>query len=339
MLRFILPVSLAGGFFARAAHAQDKWSGPLPVQNERPFQSAFGHFEPLSPDVLGAGHARTGVALHVGNDLLIPNPANGSRVVEDFETQRLELRYSRGLGSRWEIGARTSLIARNGGFLDGPISFYHRLFGLAGNGRDNPVGRDNIPRGRGILFFQDAQGNGVNQGGAFGLGDTQLEARRQLLSGASAATIRVALKIPTGDTRKILGSGGFDAGAGFDVRHNFTPRLALFGSANAFLYGASNVPNAKRTGISGGLGLEFRAGRRDSFLAQVDAQSRTVSTGNPFADKTPVIASLGYKHRFGDGKTAFVSLSENGDFTNYHTSYLANIAPDVSLSVGVEWRR
>ena len=220
-----------------------------------------------------------------------------------------------------------------------PISFYHSIFGLAGNGRDNPQGRDNLPRGRDILFFQDAQGRGVNQGGAFGIGDTQLEARRQLLRGANAATIRLALKIPTGDAGKILGSGAFDAGAGLDARHAFSRRLALFGSANAFLYGASNIPNAKHTGIGGGLGLELRAGRRDYLLAQVDAQSRTVTTGNPFADKTPVIASIGYKHRFGNGPTAFVSFSENGDFTNYHTPYLANVAPDLTLSVGVEWRR
>ena len=134
--------------------------------------------------MLSRGQARFGLAFHVANDLLIPNDSNGSRVEEDFETGRAQLSYSRGVGHRIELGVRTGFLVRDGGLLDGPISFYHRLFGLAGNGIDNPTGRDNLPRGRDILFFQNANGTAENQGGAYGLSDTQLEARRQLSSGA-----------------------------------------------------------------------------------------------------------------------------------------------------------
>lgn len=321
------------------ARAQAIWNGPLPVQNERPFQSAFLHFEPQSPEVLKRHRTRFGFALHIANDLLIPADSNGSSVREDFETARIQLNYSRGLGNGWEVGARTNLIVRDGGLLDGPISFYHRLLGLSGNGQDNPTGRDNIPRSRDILRFQDAQGNGVNQGGTFGFGDTSLEARRQLSLGDFPSTARFAVKIPTGNGGRVLGSGGTDLGVGLDARRSFGSRLALFGGVGAFVYGNSKLPNAAKSGTQAGLGLEFRAGSRDSFLAQVDAQSRTIRTGNSFADKTPVIASVGFKHRFGEGRTGFVSFSENGDFTNYNAPFLGNIGPDLTLSVGMQWRR
>lgn len=339
MLRILGVSSLFLGLCALTAHAQTQWNGPLPVQNERPFQSAFLHFDPQTPEVLGKNGTRYGVAFHVANDLLIPDVSNGSRVEEDFETGRIQLNYSRGLGNGWEAGVRANVIVRDNGILDGPIEFYHRLLGLEGNGPDNPAGRDNIPRNRDILFFQDANGNGVNVASASGLGDTTLEVRRQLGTGRFASAARLGVKIPTGSDSRILGSGGFDAGLGLDARYAFGSRLALFGNANAFMYGGSGIPNAKSSGLGGGLGLEFKAGKRDSVLAQVDAQSRTITTGNSFADKTPVIASVGYKHRFGDGKTLFASFSENGDFTNYHTPYIANIAPDLTLSVGFEWRR
>lgn len=315
------------------------WNGPLPVQNERPFQSAFLHFEANSPEILGKGQSRTGVAFHVANDLLIPADSNGSRVEEDFETGRIQLNYSRGIGRGWEVGARANVIVRDGGVLDGPIEFYHRLFGLEGNGQDVPAGRANIPRNRDVLFFQDASGNGVSEASASGLGDTTLEARRQLSSGRTASALRLGVKIPTGSGNRILGSGGFDAGLGLDARRELGSRLALFGSANAFVYGDSDIPNAQSSGFGGGLGLEYRTGGRDSILAQIDAQSRTVTTGNSFADRTPVTASVGYKHRFGDNRTLFASFSENGDYTNYKAPFLGNIAPDLTLSLGMEWRR
>ncbi|RYX85928.1 DUF3187 family protein [bacterium] len=338
MLRFVGPAIFLLCVNVAVAHAQTVWNGPLPVQNERPFQSAFLHFEPRSPEVLNRGQSRYGVAFHVANNLLIPTESNGSVVEEDFETGRIQLNYSRGIGKGWEVGARTNLIVRDNGLLDGPIEFYHRLLGLAGNGEDNPAGRDNIPRNRDILFFQDANGNGVDLASASGLGDTTLEVRRELSSGGFASALRFGVKIPTGNGSRILGSGSFDAGVGIDVRRELSSRLGLFGSANAFIYGDSKIPNAQSSGFGGGLGLEYRAGHRDSILAQIDAQSRTITTGNSFADRTPVLASVGYKHRFSDNKTLFASFSENGDFTNYNAPFLGNIGPDFTLSVGFEWR-
>ncbi len=325
-------------FLPAAAHAQSSWNGPLPAENARPLNQIFLHLPPTNPDVLSKNQSALGVQLDIANNLLIPAATSGGTVEEDFETQRLMLNYRRGLGRDLEARLDAQLIARNGGILDGFIQGYHDLFGLEGNGEDVPFGRDNISKGRSVFAFRDANGRGVNQGDAFGLGDTTLSLSRQLSRGKFASAARVAVKLPTGSGDKILGSGALDGGLSFDARYNFARNWALFGSAGAYLYGDAEVPNAKNNGLSGGLGLERRVGKGQSIIAQIDAQSRVVTTGQGFADRAPVIASVGYKRQWKSG-ALWAFFSENGDYTNYNAPFFGNIGPDFTLRVGYEFRR
>ena len=327
---------------ATSAHAQDPtpaWRGPLPVENLRPYQSIFLHLSPESPTTLARGQRRYGLQLDMANNLLIPNTgANGARVEEDFEVQRLRFSYHRGLKGGLEAGVTLPLVARNSGVLDGPIELYHRLLGLGGDGRDNPQGRDDISRGRSVLFFRDAQGNGLDAGSAFGIGDVSLSLKKPLTQGRFATAARIALKLPTASSHKVLGSGGVDFGGGINARYVVTRRLALYGTAGALAFGnADVVPNARRSGLQGTLGLEYR-GRRGSFVAQTDAATRNVRTGNSFADRTPIVVSVGYKRPVGKNRLFWVSFSENGDYHNFHAPFFGNIGPDFTLSTGFEWR-
>jgi len=332
-VRFLLALT----FLPAIAHAQSQWNGPLPAENARPFNQIFLHLPPANPDVLSVGRSAIGVQLDIANNLLIPAP-DGATVEEDFETQRGLLNYRRGLGRDFEARVDAQLIARNGGILDGFIQGYHNVFGLEGNGKDVPFGRGNIDDGRSVFTFQDANGRGINQGNAFGLGDTTLSLQRQLSCGPFASAARVGVKLPTGSGSKVLGSGGFDAGLGVDARYNFARNWALFGSTGATAYGDADVPNAKSNGLSGGLGFERRVGKGQSVIAQIDANSRVVTTGNAFADRTPVIASVGYKRQWKSG-ALWAFFSENGDYTNYGAPFFGNIGPDLTFRFGYEFRR
>ncbi len=308
------------------------------MENQRPYQAVFLHFPAQNPEVLSRNQSRYGVQFDVANDLLIPDASNGARVREDFETGRVKIELRRGVGKNLELGASTQYFVRDGGSLDGPISFYHHLLGIRGDGPDNPQGRDNIARNQDRLFFQDANGNGIDVGGANGIGDTTFSLKRQLTAGDFASALRVALKIPTGSSGKIFSSGGFDAGLGLDARYALAPNLSLFGNLAALDYGDSDLPNAKKSGAQGGLGLEYK-GRRASVVAQIDAQSRTITTSNAFADRTPVLASVGYKRDIGDSKRLWASFSENGDYHNFKAPFFGNIGPDFTLSLGLEVQR
>lgn len=325
-------------FLPAAAQAQSAWNGPLPAENARPLQQIFLHLPPQNPDVLDENQSALGVQLDIANNLLVPNPDAGGAVTEDFETQRLLASYRRGLGRGLEARIDTQLIARNGGFQDAPIDGYHRLFGIKANGPDQPQGRFNIPRNRSILAFQNANGTGIDKGSAFGLGDTTLSLTRQISGGKFASAAQLGVKLPTGSGNKVLGSGGFDGGVSLDARFQFARNWALFGNAGAYAYGGADVPDAKNNGTSGGLGFERRVGKGQSILAQIDADSRVVTTGNAFADRTPVIASVGYKRQWQTG-ALWAFFSENGDYHNYHAPFFGNIAPDLTLRFGYEFRR
>ena len=318
--------------------SQSAWNGPLPAENARPLQQIFLHLPPQNPDVLTAGQSALAFQLDIANNLLTPNADAGGSVTEDFETQRLLVNYRRGLGRGLEARLEAQLSARNGGFQDAPIDAYHRLFGIKANGPDQPQGRFNIPRNRSILTFQNANGTGISEGSAVGLGDTTLSLARQISVGKLASAAQIAVKLPTGDGGKVLGSGGFDGGLSFDARFQFARNWALFGSAGAYLYGGADVPDAKSHGISGGLGFERRVGNGQSILAQINADSRVVTTGNAFADRTPVIASVGYKRQWQTG-ALWAFFSENGDYHNYNAPFFGNIAPDLTLRFGYEFRR
>lgn len=337
--RHFIPIAGFVAFLVAPASAQQSsWRGPLPTENGRPYQAAFLHFSAQNPDVLTRNRTQFGVQFDVANDLLIPNDSNGSSVREDFETGRAKIEIRRGIGRNLELGASTQYIVRDGGSLDNAISLYHHLLGISGDGPDNPQGRDNIARNQDRLFFQDAQGNGIDIGGKNGFGDTTLSLKRQFSAGKLASAARIGLKIPTGSESKILGSGGFDAGIDFDARYAFAPNLALFGNVAALRFGKSDLPNTESSGAQGGLGLEYQ-GHRASVVMQIDAQSRTLTTGNSFADQTPVLASVGYKRDIGNGKRVWASFSENGDYHNFNAPFFGNIGPDFTLSLGFEVRR
>lgn len=323
----------------KAASAQSDWQGPLPVENERPLQVMFLHFSAENPDVLPRGAKRFGMQLDVANNLLLPVPGPGGEIVaEDFETQRLKVSWRHGLGGDWEWGIGTNLTARNGGVFDAPIELYHQLLGLAGTGPDNPIGRDSVPRGRSVFLFQNALGQGVNQGSAFGIGDSRIWLKKQLSRGPFASAARVALKVPTGSESKLIGSGGFDGGVALDARYQFAPKWAVFGTVGAAKYGNTSIPGAQNSGLQGGLGFEWRIRKNESIIAQMDAAERVVTTGNPFADGTPIIGSIGYKRKVGERGAYWISLSENGDYHNYNAPFFGNIAPDFAFSFGYEWR-
>jgi len=316
------------------------WAGPLPVVNERPLDAVFLHLPQEDPQSLGSGHQKLAFQLDIANDLLAPNAGpNGAVVHEDFETQRLKVAWSRGLGSGLEFQAGTNLTARDGGILDGPLEWYHHLVGVSSDAEDDPVGRDNWPRGLDEMTYTDPQGNGVDDGGAFGLGDTTLVLKQQLSRGKFVSSLRAGLKLPTGSATNVTGSGGADVGLALNVRRQIARRWAAFGEFADYRYGHSPLPDASPDGIQGGMGLEWRIGRRTSFVIQNDASDRTITTGNAFADHTPVGGSLGLRFRQSPHRLLWCSMTENGDWVEYHVPYLSNIGPDLTLSAGVELLR
>lgn len=316
--------------------------GPIPVRNRRPYNLLFLQFTPESGDILRRHSERFDLQLDVANNLLIPSLSNGARVIEDNEVQRLGFTWRRGIGHGVEIGVDTALLWRNGGFMDPLLSGYHSLFGLEGNGPDNPAGQDAYPQNRSILLIQDAQGHTlVDQGNAFGLGETTLTVKTRLIPAQrrSALALRFALKLPTGNPNLLLGSGSVDAGLSLDGRYSLGRDIVLYANAGGTLMGSAvRVPGAQPSMFQAFAGIEYHPNHRDSFLLQIDGNSLAVRTGNSFADRVGTTATFGYKRLLDRSHLLTLAFSENGDIHNYTLPYFSNIGPDFTVTANLQWR-
>ena len=271
--------------------------GPLSIRDSRPYNLLFLQFMPESGDVLPARANAYGLQLDVINNLLIPAPdrlangTNGAVIREDNEYQRLAFAWRRGLGKQTELAVYAPLVWRNGGLLDGILSGYHRLVGLPGNSIDDPNGRDFGRKYQSVLQIVDASGQTrVNQGNAFGVGEINITLKRGLTPQTARASLaaRLGVKIPVGNPTLLLGSGAFDVGLSLDARYSLGRDIIVYANVGGVLMGRAEshvralnpAANMAQTLAA----LEYRANNRDSFVLQLDGNTRAVRTGNRLAD-------------------------------------------------------
>ncbi len=322
--------------------AQNENRGPISIRNAGPFNLLFLQFVPESTDVESLHHERFGLQFDIINNLLVPAVSTSS-VLEDNEYQRLTMSWKKGLRNNSEISIFVPILWRNGGILDGILSSWHSLFGISGNADDDPAGRDSHPKYSSILRMIDSNGKTlVNQANGFGLGDISLTYKRNILrlQARSGLAWRVGVKIPTGNPVLLLGSGGFDAGVSLDSRYSLGRDTTLYVNMGLVAQvSAGKAPHPEHGMFQGLLACEYHPNSRDSYILQIDANSQPVRTGNPFADRTPVTATFGYRRKLCSSASCFASFSENGDIHNYTLPSFSNIGPDFTISTGIEWRR
>ena len=132
----------------------------------------------------------------------------GQMVVMDGETYRTSIALDYGLSERLAVGIAVPLVAHSGGFMDGFVQDWHDLFGLS-NGRreefeDNSLDYSYAENGVELFALRDRDR---------GLGDVRLTADWDL-QGAPDATrnlvLRSGLKLPTGSSKALRGSGSTD---------------------------------------------------------------------------------------------------------------------------------
>ena len=344
-----LALMLAGCVLLPAAHAQgvadnpayDPPRGPIPIRDARPYNLLFLQFTPESGDVLAPRTNRFDLQLDLINNQLIPDPRLGATVVEDNEYQRLKLTWRRGLGKRTELGFFVPVEWRDGGILDGIISAYHHLVGLQDNGPDVPLGSDHYPEYQSRLQIIDANGKTlVNQGNAFGLGETTITLKHGLLpqTKRSALAVRLGVKLPTGNPTLVLGSGSVDVGASLDGRYNVGRDFSLYGNLGYVMLGpAVTVPGSRPNTVETLAGIEYHPNHRDSFVLQIDGNGTYVVTGNSFADGSNVTATFGYERVLDRHHVGFLSFSEGGHIHNYTLPSFSNISPGFTFSLGMTW--
>lgn len=202
--RFFLTAAL---FFAPILEgfASDHLLQPFAISNLNPFIGIYGIAAMQAPVVLVPGQNSINVVLDAVSHFT--DGRNQSESIQiDGESYRLAARFGRGLPNQWEVGLEIPFLSHSGGFMDGFINQWHDTFGLPSLGRDR-VADDQL-----TFRYSRNDRDLINvQSSTMGLGDILLFAGKTLSQqDGFAFTMRGQLKLPSGDTKRLLGSGGTD---------------------------------------------------------------------------------------------------------------------------------
>lgn len=204
---------------------------------------------------------------------------NGESLLLDGETTRLWLDWRRGLSERLEVGMMMPWVRHAPGSLDAVISDWHDWFGL-------PQGnRSAWPEDR-LLFEYLRDGTEIARlaRGSDGPGDLRIHAGWILNERPdSRLALRLGVKLPTGDSDRLLGSGSTDFSiglAGDSGRLLRVEALSGFYRLSALYLGKADLLPEQGRRFAGQLaaGLEYRFTPGFSLISQATARSAPFDT-------------------------------------------------------------
>ena len=207
---------------------------PFYTQNQSPVIQIFGLPSIGEPLLVPAGKADLRFIIDLANNFA-QNENQRESIVLDGQSTRMSLDVRYGISKNFEVGLTIPYIIESGGFTDGFLDGYHATFGFT------PSGRDQAPKNRLLYQYQKDQQVLLNvNNSSNGIGDIQLMGGYQLYQSAikpsRAISLRTSLKLPTGDSQQLHGSGSTDLAlwitAGEDFRLGIG-HMTLFGAAGA----------------------------------------------------------------------------------------------------------
>jgi hypothetical protein len=181
---------------------------PFNTKNQSPIVQIYGLPAAGNAILLSPGQKEFRMMLDYASNYV--DDANaGEHLVLDGETARITVNGRYGLAKGVECGMEIPYVINGGGFLDSFIINYHDFFGFPQGGRDQ------APRNRLLyLYSRDGQEKMRIDSSSNGLGDISLMAGFQLYHDGKeypgALALRTSLKLPTGDSGQLHGSGSTD---------------------------------------------------------------------------------------------------------------------------------
>lgn len=254
---------------------------------------------------------------------------DGESILFDGETRRLGLSYRRGVSGRLELGIEVPWVAHESGGLDGFIDRWHDLFGL-------PEGvREERPRDELLFHYASHEREFRFSRNAQGVGDVRLLGGWRLRHAErSSSALRFSVKLPTGDSDTLLGSGGTDVSLGFagDGRQLIgVERLSGFYRTSATWLGTPDFDSRPLrpfvAQVSAGLGYALTA--RSTLAAQVLVRSPVYDSAvSPLGD-TAAALTVGVRFRLPNEYSLTLAVGED-----LH----AGSMPDVTFAVSLQKR-
>ncbi|UFS71976.1 DUF3187 family protein [Geomonas sp. RF6] len=270
-LLLLVPSLLLAGTTAGAAEL-----GPFNTQDQSPLVQIYGLPAQESATVLGKGRYLARVALDVANNNAIENTPRES-ITLDGESWRTTLTLRRGFEGGLEGGIEIPFVYQGGGVFDDFIENWHDFFGLPQGGRkEEPQDRLSY------VYTKDSRERLRMDRSRGGIGDVRLTGGYQLyqdLQNGRAVAVRAALKLPTGESSRLHGSGSTDLSLWLSAQQDLPLErlgaVAFFGSLGGLAKTRGDViPDQERYLVGfGSLGAGWTPWRPVAFKVQLSGHS------------------------------------------------------------------
>jgi len=271
ILLIVLTCCAAPGF------AADMEITPFRTVNQSPLVQIFGIPAESTALVTEAGRISVTLAQDIASNFSRDSNSHES-ITLDGESYRWTVAARYGIGKGFEAGITIPYILYGGGFLDGFVESWHDAFGLPNGGRDT------APRDRLLFTYRKDGVRKLNMSRATsGIGDISINGAMKLYEAGDTGfhdslALRAALKLPTGESNALRGSGSTDFSLSLcGDMNNFTEwgSLGLFGSAGGMVMTEGDVlPDQQNNLVAfGTVGLGWGPAEWISFKLQLNGHT------------------------------------------------------------------
>ena len=275
-LRIHIAVAMGWGILFFPAFLPAVEITPFYTQNQSPMIQIFGLPSIGDPVLVPARKADLRFIIDLANNFFQDDNQRES-IVLDGQSTRMSLDVRYGISKNFEVGLAVPYIIQSGGFTDGFIDWYHTTFGFSSGGRDQ------APKNRLLYQYQkDQQVLLKVDKSSHGIGDIQMMGGFQLyqspIKPSRAISLRTSLKLPTGDSQQLHGSGSTDLSlwltAGEDFRPGIGP-MTLFGAGGVMgMTDGDVLKDQQRNWVGFGvLGLGWSPARWIAFKIQANGHT------------------------------------------------------------------
>ena len=272
MFRWFVPLFLLCS--VGVVSAADMEIIPFRTSNQSPLVQIYGLPHDSGSDIIAPGRFLIGLTQDLSSNYTVTSSAR-EQIALDGETYRLAFTARYGVASRWEIGVEIPYLVQGGGFLDSFVIDWHSFFGLPQGDRDTaPKDRmTNRYSKEGERKLQmDRAGSGIGDfslTGGFRLYENRDNGQHDRLA------LKAAVKLPTGDSSYLRGSGGTDAMlqlCGSMTNYTEWGSLGVYGSLGGVVMSAGDVLRDQHNPLAGvgSLGIGWGPASWISFKLQLN---------------------------------------------------------------------
>ena len=263
------------GFFLAFSSAIAQPTNPFLTRNQSPLSLIYGIPYASPARLLGLNKSRWISSLNISNELIDQTSSNDKLLV-DLETWQLNLFYDYALNKNWMFRLQLPLIAHTGGILDSPIDSFHQVLDL-------PEGlRPIFPLNEIAINYRQNNTDIINiTSNQKDMGDISLQLAWQAIkTNNMAISYWSSLKLPTGDYRKLTGSGSTDIASWGSVDYRLNSSHWLYGQLGFIFMHNNKVLNDihKKWGVFSNFGIEFQPWEQITLKAQIDNHSALFDT-------------------------------------------------------------